>query len=163
MLSFLVFLTIMCAPLAFFPCSCLPMVGRIVNPTYHSWLLLPYSSPQSFFYPHQPVGSIITPIMSYNFPDDTPPTELKKRKGGHKGRVTIIILLILVVAAGGYWLANFLMTYRPAISSIPLVHPGGQVTINGSRFGPQAVSPSLVRSGGPSVPIKVFSWKPGQI
>jgi outer membrane protein assembly factor BamB len=102
--------------------------------------------------------------MSYIFPDETPPIdEKKKRKGGRKGRVTLVILLILVVAAGGYWLANFLINYRPLISSIPLVQPGGQVTITGSRFGTQAVSASLVKPGGSSVSLKVISWKPGQI
>ena len=66
----------------------------------------------------------------------------------HGGRVMLIILMVLVLLAGGYWLVNFLVTYRPLIGSIPLVQPGGQVTINGSRFGTQAVSASLVKVDG---------------
>jgi hypothetical protein len=39
----------------------------------------------------------------------------------------LIILLVLLVVGGGYRLWSFLNNYRPLISSIPLVQPGGQV------------------------------------
>jgi len=99
--------------------------------------------------------------MSYLFPDEIPTKKPKQRK--HTGRVTLTILLVLLVLAGGYWLANFLINYRPLISSIPLVQPGGQVTINGARFGTQALGASLVRADGSSKSLQVVSWTPTQI
>jgi outer membrane protein assembly factor BamB len=90
-------------------------------------------------------------------------TAVKPVRRKHGGRVMLIILLVLVLLAGGYWLANFLITYRPLIGSIPLVQPGGQVTIDGSRFGKQAVSASLVKADGSTASLRVVSWAPGQI
>ena len=100
-------------------------------------------------------------IMTTLFPDEEIKDKPTRRK--HGGRITLIILLVLLVAGGGYWLANFLMTYRPLINSIPLVQPGGQVTIIGARFGKQAVSANLVKADGSAVPLKVVAWTPEQI
>jgi outer membrane protein assembly factor BamB len=93
--------------------------------------------------------------------EETSTNKSKRRK--HGGRVALIILLALVVLAGGYWLATFLINYRPLISSIPLVEQGGRVTINGARFGTQELGASLVKVDGSMVALKVVSWAPGQI
>ena len=93
--------------------------------------------------------------------EETPPKKTIKRI--HGGRVLLIFLLVLLVAGGVYWLVNFLVNYRPIISSIPLVEPGGHVTINGSRFGRQAQGASLVKADGSAESLKIVSWAPGQI
>lgn len=84
-----------------------------------------------------------------------------RRKRG--GRVWLVILLVLLAAGGGAWLYSFLTNYRPLINSIPLVAPGGQVTVNGSRFGTQAVKADLVNADGSTKDLKVVSWAPDQV
>jgi hypothetical protein len=93
--------------------------------------------------------------------EETTGKKMTPRK--HGGRVLLIILLELLAAGGGYRLWSFLTNYRPLISSIPLVQAGGQVTVNGARFGAQAVGASLVRPDGSTVALKVVSWTPGQV
>ncbi len=84
--------------------------------------------------------------MEY-YPEETTTRRTTRRKPRRKVRVVPILLLTLLVLAGSYWLTTFLINFRPLITSIPLVAPGGQVTINGSRFGKQAVKASLVKDG----------------
>ena len=79
------------------------------------------------------------------------------------GKVTLIVLLVLLVLACGYVLGTFLINYRPLITSIPLVEPGGTVTIQGSRFGTQPVEVDLLRTDGSKESLQVVSWTPAQI
>jgi outer membrane protein assembly factor BamB len=90
-------------------------------------------------------------------------TGKRKTRRGRGSRVLLIILLVLMLAGGGYWIWSFLTNYRPLISSIPLVQPGGQVTVNGARFGTQALGANLVKPDGSTVALQVVSWSPGRI
>ncbi|HVM72583.1 MAG TPA: PQQ-binding-like beta-propeller repeat protein [Anaerolineales bacterium] len=99
--------------------------------------------------------------MAYIFPDEIPEKKPGRRKP--HGRNLLIFLLVVLVVGAGYWLATFLLNYRPLIDSIPLVQPGGRVTVYGSRFGSQPLAASLVKSNGVPVSLKIVSWTPAQV
>ena len=84
-----------------------------------------------------------------------------RRRGSAKGCLTF--LLVLAVLAGGYFGVTFLLNYRPLIVSIPVVDPGGQITVDGARFGSQPVGVDLVRADGSSEALTVDSWSDVQI
>jgi outer membrane protein assembly factor BamB len=74
-----------------------------------------------------------------------------------------MILAALLVLGLGSWLGVFLIQYRPLISTIPLVKPGGEITIDGSRFGSTAGAVQLVRPDGARQDLQVDRWTPAQI